>query len=68
MIGTRNLFYGALAAAAVAATLACTAPIPTQAEEEDAAMLKDLTDIDELKAAFNADKGSPRLLLLLSPT
>lgn len=39
---------------------------PTQAEE--AAELFDLASVDELKARFNRDQGSPRLLLLLSPT
>ena len=30
--------------------------------------LKDIAIVDELKDAFNADKGCPRLLVLLSPT
>lgn len=30
--------------------------------------LRDLTGVDQLRAAFNRDQGSPRLLLLLSPT
>ncbi len=30
--------------------------------------LTDLTDIEQLQARFNADSGSPRLVLLLSPT
>ncbi len=30
--------------------------------------LHDLRQIDDLKKLFNADKGQPRIVLLLSPT
>ena len=30
--------------------------------------LSDLQDVDELKQAFNDDRGALRLILLLSPT
>jgi hypothetical protein len=30
--------------------------------------LSNLTSVDELRTQFNADRGEPRLLLLLSPT
>jgi|HubBroStandDraft_6_1064221.scaffolds.fasta_scaffold411803_2 hypothetical protein len=30
--------------------------------------LQDLGQIDDLKKLFNADKGQPRIVLLLSPT
>jgi hypothetical protein len=33
-----------------------------------AAQLTDLAGVLDLRAAFNADSGRPRLLLLLSPT
>ena len=29
---------------------------------------RELTDLAELRAAFNADRGLPRVVLLLSPT
>jgi hypothetical protein len=32
------------------------------------AALTDLHEIEELRTRFNQDKGTPRLLLLLSPT
>ena len=32
------------------------------------ATLRDLKDVEELRAQFNRDKGMPRIILLLSPT
>ncbi len=54
----RRLF--ALAALALAA---CGAPNPPAA-----AILTDLHDVEDLRAAFNQDAGTPRLVLLFSPT
>lgn len=36
--------------------------------QEQAASLVELRSIDDLRARFNADVGSPRLVLLASPT
>ncbi len=36
--------------------------------QEQAASLDELHSIDDLRARFNADEGSPRLVLLASPT
>ncbi len=62
-----KLGKGAVLAAlgiAITASLVMTA----QSEEKGEAKMKDLKDVDELKALVNADKGSPRLVLLFSPT
>lgn len=53
----------ALIVVAVAALLT-TAP----AAQSTAVGLKHLEGVDELKAWFNAGKGHPRLIFLLSPT
>jgi hypothetical protein len=39
-----------------------------QASSEPAASLEDLQDLSQLQAMFNKDTGTPRLILLLSPT
>ena len=31
-------------------------------------MITELNSVDELRARFNADRGTPRIVLLLSPT
>ncbi len=58
-----------LAALLVAATLFAPAPIasvPPQAYAPNT--LHDLGSVEQFRDAFNADKGRPRVVLLLSPT
>lgn len=40
----------------------------TQSTAPDEVGLTDLTSVEQLRAAFNEDRGTARLLLLLSPT
>ena len=40
----------------------------TTGSDTSSQTLTDITDLGEVKALFNADEGSPRLVLLLSPT
>ena len=54
---------------ALVATILLAFPLANAAEsEERSATMTDIDGIDELKALFKADEGSPRLVLLLSPT
>jgi len=59
--GCRQTSAGAVAPAPIAMPIARLDATP------DAA-LKDLQNLDELRALFNKDKDAPRLILLLSPT
>ena len=43
-------------------------PIGDYRCEEPARVLSDMNSMDDLRARFNEDAGSPRLVLLLSPT
>ena len=58
----RGLIIGAVVfATIIAVIIGSLKPDPNVA-------LTDLTDLDELRTTFNREQGSPRLILLLSPT
>lgn len=58
-------FAGGSLAAVLILTFACLA---VRAQSTDKKTPMELTDIAQLKEAFNRDSGSTRLILLLSPT
>jgi hypothetical protein len=43
-------------------------PSSPAVDEDQPASVRELTSIDTLREAFNADAGSTRLILLISPT
>ena len=45
----------------VIATFSATSALPEM-------KIRDLSEVDELRADFNRDRGVPRIILLLSPT
>lgn len=47
---------------------ACTSASGGPSADEPTATLRDLQGLDEFKSLFNEDKGTPRLVLLMSPT
>ena len=53
---------------AVALVQSFLGPIGGYRCEEPARALADMNSMDDLRARFNEDAGSPRLVLLLSPT
>jgi hypothetical protein len=53
---------------AVVAVAAICAGVIGSLQPDTKVALADLRSIDDLRTRFNQDKGSPRLLLLLSPT
>jgi hypothetical protein len=60
-----------LALVAIALLLCCNARGTTQSVSSastSSSALHDLKSLAELEAAFNADIGKPRIVLLLSPT
>lgn len=71
----RDVIRAAIAAAAVVAVTLVTAtpqaaPVASNpaAQTAPADRLRELRGLDDLKAAFNADHGRVRIVLLLSPT
>jgi hypothetical protein len=61
----------ALVVSAAAVIAGCGGGSEASSRGDDArarATVRDLSTVLELRAAFNEDRGSPRLLLLLSPT
>ena len=40
----------------------------TTGSDTSSQTLADITELEQLKATFNANEGSPRLVLLMSPT
>ena len=63
---TRRLAVLAVLVSVVGATVALSRPW-SHGTGDDVA-LTDLTAVDELRARFNQDAGTPRLILVLSPT
>jgi hypothetical protein len=53
---------------AVVAVAAIIASVIGSYKPDSNVTLTDLNGIEDLRARFNQDKGTPRLLLLLSPT
>jgi hypothetical protein len=75
MTPSRLIRWGATAAVvavllggAVALVQFFLGPIGGYRCDEPAKALADMNSMDDLRARFNEDAGSPRLVLLLSPT
>jgi hypothetical protein len=75
MTSSRLIRWGATAAGVVALLGGAVAlvqfflgPIGGYRCEEPAKALADMNSMDDLRVRFNDDAGSPRLVLLLSPT
>ncbi len=58
----------ALLGGAVALVQSFLGPVLEYRCDEPAKTLVDMRSMDDLRARFNGDAGSPRLVLLLSPT
>ena len=75
MTSSRLIRWGATAAVvaallggAVALVQSFLGPVLGYRCDEPAKALTDMHSMDDLRARFNEDVGSPRLVLLLSPT
>ena len=66
--GATAAVVGALLVGAVALVQFFLGPIGGYRCDEPAKSLVDMRSMDDLRARFNAGIGSPRLVLLLSPT
>ena len=75
MTSSKLIRWGATAAVVAALLVGAVAlvqfflgPIGGYRCDEPAKALVDMNSMDDLSARFNSDTGSPRLVLLLSPT
>ena len=66
--GATAAVVAVLLGGAVALVQSFLGPIGGYRCEEPARTLADMNSMDDLRARFNEDAGSPRLVLLLSPT
>jgi hypothetical protein len=66
--GATGAVVAALLVGAVALVQFFLGPIGGYRCNEPAKTLADMRSMDDLRARFNDDAGSPRLVLLLSPT
>jgi hypothetical protein len=66
--GATAVVVAALLGGAVALVQSFLGPVLGYRCDEPANALADMNSMDDLRARFNSDAGSPRLVLLLSPT
>lgn len=65
----RRLVLVLLAGACLAGLAGCGSDSdPAPQATQKTTQLSDISNVLELRAAFNEDRGTPRLLILLSPT
>jgi hypothetical protein len=66
--GVTGAVVVALLGGAVALVQSFLSPVLGYRCDKPAKALVDMRSMDDLRASFNGDAGSPRLVLLLSPT